>query len=153
MQNINCEKVGFIISSNLDNKTEIQFKKLLARLNKKYPMLFPFCSLTAYSVIYPYSINSQINLSDDGHILKIKNEINDLSTVICFGEKAHHTIKKLQNIYQLKLNIIKTKTLSYPLNRHVRLQNKEITNRVRTDFNVLMYFNEIDKQLLNAKRG
>lgn len=138
----------------IDYKTEIQFKKLLARLNNKYPTIFPTCRSSYYMLIHSYTKQNTdpklIDLtiiSDYDNLNRIKEEIKDLSIVICFGEKAYYAARKVVQLFHIKLKIIKTKEIGYSLSRHINALNQTSTKRVRTNYNVLTQFNDIDKQL------
>ncbi|QVK19094.1 hypothetical protein KHQ81_05155 [Mycoplasmatota bacterium] len=140
----------------IDRKTETQLNKLLARLNRKYPTLFPSCQASYYTIVSSYTkenIHPKFiditTISDYDNLSRIKDEIKDLSIVICFGEKAYYAAKKVEQTFNIQFIIIKTKEISYSLNRHINSFNQTSPKRVRTNYNVLTQFNDIDKQLIN----
>lgn len=143
-------------SRPVNHKTEIQFNKLLARLNKKYPVLFPYCQWSYYKVIQSYTQQNThpqlidlTTISDNDNLKRIYDEIKDLSIVVCFGEKAYYAARKVEQTFHTKLKIIKTKDMNNPLERHIKLSNQTSTKRVRTNYDVLIQYNDIEKQLID----
>ncbi len=157
-------KVGFIFyypilhnsktKIRFDQKTTFQLNNLLARLNRKYPDLFPHCHYSSYKIISVYNKvhkhPKQILFNDiyeSDNLLRIKEELEGIDTIICLGEKGYVAIQKVLNLYPLNINVIKTKALSYPVSRHIKLNNQGNPSRVRTNFNILSLYNDIDKKI------
>ncbi len=150
-------KVGFIFSyprTSIDHNTGMQLNKLLARLNQKYPNYFPYCQFSKYPIIFSY-IKSKENpnkfdlteISEWTNLQRIRQELKQLSTIICFGEKGHYALKKVQQNFNINLTLIKTKDIPYTFSRHIKLMNQNHTKRVRTDYHILDQFKEIEKSL------
>lgn len=154
------ERIGFILSyplsntNNLDNKLAIQFNKLIAKLNHKYPDYFPSIVYNNYFITTAYikekklqGDNQKLLVSNEKNLLRLKNELENLKIIICFGEKAYFAAKKVKELYNLDYKIIKTKSFAYPVSRHIKTLYNNKNKHIRSNFNVLTQFKDIDKQL------
>ena len=74
------ERIGFILSyplsntNSLDNKLAIQFNKLMAKLNHKYPNYFPSIVYNHYFITSAYVKEKKI--PEDHQELIVSNEKN-----------------------------------------------------------------------------
>jgi len=159
------ERIGFVLSyplsdtNNLDNKLAIQFNKLLAKLNHKFPDYFPASVYKDYLITTAYTNDKNLHqennliVSNEKNLLRLKEEFNNLEFIICFGEKAYFAAQKVKEVYDLKYKVIKTKSFAYPVSRHIKtLYNNNNNKHFRANFHVLTQFNDIDKQFSEKKR-
>lgn len=155
-------QVGFIFSyppsktekGNSVKEMMSQLNHLLCKLNRKYQQLFPNCNYNCYPITYAYLNSLQINggidlklISQESNLDRIKEDIKNLNIIICFGEKAHFAVKRVIELYNLNVRIIKVKNIHQPYCRSIKRLDSKANVRVRSNFKVLDIYNEIDKQL------
>lgn len=164
---LNGVKVGFVFSypgsknqfegKPLNGMAVINLNHLLCRLNKSYPILFPFCKWNSYRItnsytkkIYPTGkkVYDLEIISDENNLKRIKDEIKGIDTLICFGEKAYFAAKKTVDRFSLNHQLIKVMNFNNSnVSRSIQSQNKKNTTRVRTNFRVLEVYNDIIKKI------
>ncbi len=163
MENINdVIQVGFIFSyppsiaeKGKSNKImNSQLNHLLCKLNRKYDQLFPNCNYNVYPITYAYSNSLQVNgaidlnlISQENNLKRIKTDLKGVNIIICFGEKAHFALKKVIEVYDFNIRIIKAKNMNQPYCRSIKKLDEKTSVRVRSNFKVLDIYKEIEKQL------
>jgi hypothetical protein len=160
-QKIADKEVGFIFSypafkkgkskNLLDYKTMLHFNKLLAKLNHKYAQFFPHCNYLDYPITTAFTKNHDIHnssmINNEANLTRIYQIVKKLDLIVCLGEKAYFAGNLVKQKYHLNYQMIKTRSLSYPVSRHIKLIDNNNLKHVRTNFNIFIQFKEIERQL------
>lgn len=128
--------VGFIVDNDkmvIDNRIKSQLNKLIVKLNRKFPTLFPLNDLNSYKMI---------NCEEALNTLNLK-------VFICFGNEAFYIINKIVKNKNQNVKIIKINPFNYTsLTRRARINTNNEKFRVRTNYQLLDAYREIEKELI-----